>query len=306
MPHIEESESGDIPQLDALDHLDRATSDEYLKSMNARANEIESRINLASSNQQERIQYIKELDEAWIYMNRPVEVWGRVYESTVVIAPGILEYQSKIVAGEALTSVGYIVQPFAAILDDEAIVQYKVSYAFIRDGVQLAMMRDNFAAKFPDSTPEMAKRRIEYHYPDEFDRITELVGVEDESISPIMNFTDYQVDFYTHSIDHENYFNDMQTYLFEVMHFDKQLPYVVTCELDEFDDGSDPSVVQIVASPERIVLLPVDGDDSASPRRYAPWIKLSVHDADYRKPNTELTVPLAGLYQFDSVRHIAK
>lgn len=305
MPHIEESESGDIPQLDALDHLERATSDEYLKSMNARANEIENRINLTSSNQQERSQYIKELDEAWIYMNRPVEVWGRVYESTEVIAPGVLEYQSRIVAGETLTSKGYIIQPFAAILDDEAIVQYKVSYSFSRDGTHLAMQRDNFAGKFPDSTPEMAKRRLEYHYPDEFDRIMELAVVEDESTSPIMNFMNYQVDFYTHSIDHENYFNDMQTYLFEVMNFDRQLPYVVKCELDEFDDGSDPSIIQIVASPERIILLPIDDNDLASPRRYVPWIELCVHDADQRRPDTELTVPLSGLLRFDSIRQIS-
>jgi hypothetical protein len=307
MSNIEKSEDQKDNSLDLFERLERVTGDDYFKEVNARADVIESFLNCGPSTAEERKAFVKELDESWIYMQQEVSAWGRIYAPAKMVSPEVYEYKSAIVNGGLLTSAGFMIIPFAAVFDDESIVQYKVAYRFDVDNIPVAMLRDGFVGKFPDSTPEMARHRLEYHYPVETARVVELASDSANlpSATPIMNFTDYEVDFLTYSIDHDNYITDMQTYLFELMNFDRQLPYVVKCELDEFDDGTDPSIIQVVASPVRMRLIPTEDDRAGSPRRHAPWIDLIVHDANRHNPDTKLTVPLRGLKRFESVRHAA-
>ena len=308
MDHLEESEGRKNYSNEALARLEYITSDDYLTKMNAKIDAIEEQLSDPAITYQDCSNLIRRLNEEWMYMGYRVAVWGTMYLPSTEHPSSIssINYGSQIVAGEQWTSNGYTLLTFATSFDNEAILQRKIAYLFTDGEARGAMMRNAFSGDFPDSSPDMARRRLEYHFPDEAARIAEIASAGDEqpSATPILNFKGYSVKVRSSIPDHVDYINDLQTYLYQQMRFDRHLPYVIACELDEFDDGHDSSLVQIVASPQRI-RLHYYGLEESGEHAYLPWIDLSVYDIDSSKPNTTLTVPLHGLYCFDSVRKVS-
>jgi hypothetical protein len=303
MDHLDESEDYRQRSAEVLSRLDYITSDDYFTRMNEKADAIELRLNSNEVTAQEKNRLVRELDAEWIYQDKKIASWGTLLTPTGQYASGVVDYVSERLEGEPLISNGYHVFPFATSYDDEVIIQYKIVYGFKTNNGLAGILRERFDGEFPDSTPDMARRRLEYHYPDEAMQVAELAKECDEQISPVMNFKNYAIDLFTYAKDHNEHINDMQTYLYESMRFDQQLPYHIVCELDEYDDGSDPSINHLIARPERIRLLPVGEDAYGIARRHEPYLDLSVYAADSRKPNENFTIPLSGLLRFDSIRH---
>jgi hypothetical protein len=289
---------------DPLKRLEAFTNDWYFEEVRKQADQVEEFINSTDSSLELRAQAVGELDKKWRYMQHPVEAWGRLYSWKSRLAANIPEYETRIIEGETLISNGFTIVPFAAVLEDEVIVQYKVAYSFTQNDQHVAMLRDGFAGKFPDSSPDMARRRIEYHHMDEVVRVREkLQRANKDSVSSVMAFNDYEIEIDELSTNAKDYVSDMELYLLSALKLDKEVPYIVECELDEFDDGSEPSIVNVIARAEKINLLPKSGIVS-NPQPYVPWITLTVFDANPKNPNTQLVAPVYGLRRFDSVRHL--
>lgn len=306
MAEMNKSEHNDEYQFDPLHLLETMSKDDYLDKMNAKADDAEEYMNTHELNPRQRSMVIENLNKEWIHMNQPVEAWGMIYAAPVQTAAGGIDYATENAQGDTLTSVGFKLLPFVADLDGEHLVNYKVAYSFVSDNKYVGILRNGFAGKFPDSGPAMAIRRFEYHYPAEAATINEIAEMTDSrpSATPILNFARYDVQADTHTLDGQSYVNDLQVYLTAKMNFDKKLPYIVKCELDESDEEFDASIVQLVASPMRISLVSAKASYAVGSLRHIPCVDLMVHDTDCNKPDLFLQVPIRSLIRFDSVRHV--
>lgn len=296
----------DFP-YDPIEQLERITTDEYLVGMNARADQVEEYLNTHNVGQQERSRLIEQLDRAWIHMNQKVAAWGTVYTPHDMVAPDVITYETENIKGVTMMSTGFMPLPFAAVLDDETIINYKIAYSFQGKDGHVGMLRDGFGGKFPDSGPAMAMRRFDYHYPDQATLIRQLADNIEQtpSATPVLNFANYEIVVDPWTTDGKEYIRDVQTYLYQVMNFDDKLPYFIKCELDESDDEQDSSVVEIIASPMQIRFISSNEEYISGSHRHIPCLDLKVHDVDRRKADTKLSVPIRSLIRFDSIRNAA-
>ncbi|MDB5187468.1 MAG: hypothetical protein JWM07_940 [Candidatus Saccharibacteria bacterium] len=305
MAEIDKSKGKNDHPFDPIEHLEMVSKDDYLVEMNTKADSAEQYMNTHELNPRQRSMVIDELNNGWIHMNKSVEAWGMVYAAPETTPSGTIDYATESAQGSILTSSGFKLLPFVADFDGETLVHYKVAYSFVAENMYVGILRDGFAGKFPDSGPAMAIRRFNYYYPNEAATINELAEVTDSrpAATPILNFARYDVQADMHTPEGKEYISDLQTYLTEKMNFDKKLPYIVKCELDESDEEFDLSIVQIIASPIQISLEAIKEQYAVGSLRHIPCVDLMVHDTDSSKPDLFLQVPLSSLIRFDSVRH---
>lgn len=285
-----------IQSRDPLDGLECLNEDGYLRYMNEKADDIEWRLRMLSLTPSavDLLKLRQNLDSEWRYMNQEVVVAGRVMTPRQSVKAGLPEYEIEIIdQDEVVISTGYMFVALAGNPADENAIDYKVAYAFMRGEEQCAMLRDDFIGNFPDKSYETAEKRLFYHHRDEVARLNERLSRSE--VPSVMDFQDYTLDVLMYARYNETYVSDVESYLLHSLNFDKVVPYLV-------EYGDEQKMLSVIATPEAMSLRPITNDDTESPRRHRPYLQLSVYGATPEVPNVHVSVPIASLHTFHSLR----
>lgn len=286
-----------------LEHLEELVYDQYMDAINAKADEIEDILNTLESSAVERAAFKHSLNRDWRFMDMALGVTGSILVDQGTVTENIPVYDRYAVEDQSLVSTGFNIIPFAAVLGNEVLTSYKVAFSFTVADKNVAMLRDEMISHFPNESYEAVEKRLLYHHAEEMLFIdSRLQGQDEKKSLRVLGFRDYYVDLDLFEDGAEQFIVDIQKHLFESMHFDEGLPYVVDYMVDDPGAEDDLSELRLIANPNRIVLRPLDDNSDATPCRYTPWIELFVHSGD---PNVEpslVCVPLRCLQSMYSIR----
>lgn len=286
-----------------LERLEELAYDPYIDSINVKANEIEDILNTLQSSAVERAAFKDSLNRDWRFMDMTLNVTGSILTDQGKITEDIPSYDRYAVEDQPLTSTGFTIIPFAAVMGDEVLTSYKVAYSFSTAGRNLTMFRDEMISQFPNNSHEAIEKRLLYHHSDEVLFINNRLQKQDEKKSlRVLGFRDYYVDLDLFEEGAEQFITDIQTHLFESMQFDEDLPYVIDYMVDAPGTEDDLSEFRLVVNPNAIVLRPLDDNNDTTPCRYTPWIELLVHSGDQNWAPSLHCIPLHCIQSMYSLR----
>ncbi|HEX7483574.1 MAG TPA: hypothetical protein VF281_00320 [Candidatus Saccharimonadales bacterium] len=285
--------------FNALERLEQLDHDDYLATMWRKVDAVEEMLQRYSIDAPDSALLLtvrQDLDRDWRYMGYEVAVSGRIItDESWNESMGVPEYETTLIENdEKLVSMGFAVLPYVAVYEDEISTQYKVALTFGRNGRLCRMLRENFIGRFPGNQREIAERRLTYHHHDEVMRIQERLNNTEQP--SVMSFRDYQLSVYMHARYNENYVSDVETYLYDRLNFDTEVPYLVT------GMGDDDEMVTIVARPERIEMIPLTDDEQESPRRHVPHLHLTRFGVTPQNKSTRVRVPFGLISAMQSLR----
>ncbi|MNH50119.1 hypothetical protein D3C73_17260 [compost metagenome] len=286
-----------------LERLEELVYDPYIDSVNAKADEIEDILNTLESSEVERTAFRDSLNRDWRFMNTTLRVTGSILVDEGKITKDIPSYDRYAVEDEPFLSTGFTIIPVAAVMDDEALVSYKVGYSFSAARRSVTMFRDEMISQFPNDSHEAVEKRLLYHHADEALFINDRLQQQDEKDSlRVLGFRDYYVDVDLFEESAEQFIVDAQRHLFESMNFDEDLPYVIDYMVDAPGTEDDLSELRLIVNPRAIVLRPLDDNSDTTPCRYTPWMELTVHSSNQDWEPTRYCIPLRCIQSMYSIR----